>query len=163
MSVYTCKYIFYLAIYLCTAFTARAQQTNTFHIQSDKREIVFKQKDGNHDTLSAEKYNEFYVRIPDSLKTKTIIHVENGQLQALAQENTAKLLYLPGLRYEYVFVESDEDSVVHTLNTGELPKRKGKFVSRINGTSNQEKNTILIQVLFKTGGKPVFQKMYYYR
>jgi hypothetical protein len=117
-----------------------------------KKQLQFYQLGKICDTVSAGKGDLFYLSVPDSLKKQVSVLIENGKLDLVKNDSLVKLSYLPGLRYEGLFVSKDSN-----------PESPFVFKSLINGISTTEKKKILIRIVNKKKDKALLEKEYYFR
>src|SRR5690606_1963388 len=86
------------------------------------------------DTISFDRHDLFYVKVPDTLKNDLAFWIENAQLQFFQADTVLKIKYVPGLRYEAYFLKKDSAEV------------KYKWSNFVNGPAAIEKNKIRIQI-----------------
>lgn len=109
---------------------------------------MFFQKETKSDTIIKDKNDVFYFIVPDSLKKRISVLVENGRLQTTHNDSLVKLNYLAGLKYETFFQKSE--------------KGKQELKTLINGATEYPKQNILLEVLDKETGKVMLKNSFFY-
>jgi hypothetical protein len=95
--------------------------------------VYFFQVGTETDTITEKKGNLFYLVVPDSMKERIAVDVENGQLRLTDNDSIVKLNHVPGIRYESVFVKDPKTQTY-------------EFKTLVNGASGQEGNIIHIKI-----------------
>lgn len=151
------KYIFYFFIFFVSGSTI-SQTPGKIKFQKNSNLIYFFSKNSTTDSVVKGNTDVFYLVIPDSLKRFVSVCVENGKLLKTTNDSLVKLNYMPGLKYESLFViKESEDPVDKKL------KKEFEFISLINGSSSYTKNKMLIQIVNKKEEKVVIENTYIYK
>lgn len=149
------KFIFYLFIFFLSG-TTFSQTLQTIKFQKNSSFIYFFPKEKTDSVISASN-DLFYLLVPDSLKRSIAVYIENGKMTRSNTDSLVQLKYMPGLKYEslYVIKESKDPS-------DKKLKKEFEFISLINGSSSYAKNKILIQIVNKKEEKVVIENTYIY-
>ncbi len=152
---------------LCTS-----QEIPIIRIAKSKTQIYFFQKGIKGDTLVAGKNNFFYLQVPDSLKSSTILVVENGRLLADKNDSLVTLNFLRGLRYESGYSIKKEDASIQKKEMvknqdSDFQQSKQKanyeFLSLISGTAPNPSNEIVIRLVNKKENSVLLENVFYFK
>jgi hypothetical protein len=114
------------------------------------RLVYFFQIGAKTDTVTGKQGNLFCLIVPDSMKERTVINIENGQLRPTDNDSIVKLYHVQGIRYECVFVKD--------------PKTNSyEFKTLVNGASVDEQNTIRIKITDRKDEKVDLENVYFFR
>jgi hypothetical protein len=128
-------------------------------VRADDGLVYFYKKGETGDSILTKRDNQFYLVCRERQKKEILIHVENARLMATENDSTVFADYLPGLKYEVWFVQS-EDSL---SADGKLQTGKMVFTSFLNGTTPLEKNKIRIQIYLKKENELILENVYDYK
>jgi len=125
---------------------------------------MFFQKGETSDTLKKDVNDAFYLIVPDSLKHSVYLSIENGQLRPAGSDSLVKLVHLPGLRYDYIYVfekpYADQDrSKYKALKQNQ----KGSYQSLIAGTSTTPPEQVTVKLLDSRLNKLLYERTWLYR
>lgn len=118
--------------------------------------LIFFQKDRNSDTLYRKDEQVFYLLVSDALKKSLSIEVENGQMISALSDSLVKINYLPGFKYESLFILSESSKT-----KGTLPEYE--FKTRIDGTSVLTQTKISVSFINKATGGLILQNVFFYK
>lgn len=150
------KFIFYFLIFFLSE-TISSQTPQKIKFQKNSSLIYFFPK-AKTDSVISLSNDLFYLVIPDSLKRSIAIYIENGKMIRTSNDSIVQLNYMPGLKYESLYVINEsKDPVDNKL------KKEFEFISLINGSSSYPKNKMLIQVVNKKEEKVVIENTYIYK
>lgn len=133
---------------------SNSQILKKFKIKKNNSLIYFFQKENKNDTLSLTKNNLFYLIIPDTLKDKISVFIDNAMLQKTENDSLLSLKYMPGLKYESFYEVNEQIQFKATR-----PKQYD-FKTLINGTSILYKNTICIQLVKRIEGLVIIKNFF---
>jgi len=128
-------------------------------VRTDDGLIYFYKKGLTGDSVLTKNNNQFYLACRERQKRDILIHIENARLMAGENDSLVYAEYLPGLKYEAWFVQSD-DSLGGDLS---MPKGKMVFTSFLNGTTQGDKTKVRIQIYLKKENELVLTNEYYYK
>ncbi len=150
------KFIFYLFIFYLSG-TLSSQTPQKIKFQKNSSLIYFFPK-GKTDSVISTSKDLFYLVVPDSLKRSIAIYIENGKMIRSANDSIVQVSYMPGLKYESLYViKESKDPIDNKL------KKEFEFISLINGSSSYTKNKLLIQIVNKKEEKVVIENVYIYK
>jgi len=124
-----------------------SQEIQIFHFKKEHA-FVFFQKGTKSDTIIKNKNDVFYFIVPDSLKNRISVLVENGQLQTTSNDSLVKLNYLFGMKYETFFQKN---------GNGEQ-----KLRTLTNGATEHPRQNILLEVLDRKTGNMILKNTFFY-
>lgn len=150
------KFIFYLFIF-CLSVTLSAQ-TPTIKFQKNLQIVYFFPKNTLTNSIINSSSDLFYLVVPDSLKKNISIRVENARLLKTGNDSIVKINYMPGLKYESMYVIEESQ-----IPNSKKIKKEFNFITLINGTATNPKNEIHIQIINKKEEKPVIEDLYFYQ
>lgn len=154
------KVIFFLVIFFCfNTSIIFSQKIEKIKFQKNTTTIYFYQKGVFHDTISENFGNSFYLLVPDSLKKDIIIFIENGRLTKTSNDSIVKLYPMPGLNYESQFLIKE---MVSELDYKKIQKQF-QLISLINGTSNVQKDKIIIKITSKKENGIILENTFFYK
>jgi len=151
--------LFLLVLTLLSGNKARSQPVEKIKFQKNQELIYFFKTGATSDTLFKNKSHFFYLMVPDSLRPRFSLLVENGRLMPASSDSLLKFEYLPGLKYETFYVKTapvqnagspGESSASYELNT------------MINGSTDKPKNMIVIRISDKKEEKALLENIFYY-
>jgi len=151
----SCTFSF-LILFASSCFSY-AQGSQKIKFAKDNSLVYFFQVDEKSDTISKNIADRFYFIVPDSLKSSTIISVDNGRLIQTKNDSILQFNYLPGLRYESLFLKKDFNALK------EIPSKQFDFKTQVNGPCNLEKTKILIQVIDRKSDNILIENVYWWR
>jgi hypothetical protein len=147
-----------ISIILCLMLmSVVAQPTGKIRFKRSGLEIFFFQKGKKSDTIIKEKSDEFYIHIPDALKDSVSILTDNAQLSFIS-DTIVRIGYFPGLKYESLYLQSDEFRIDSTNN-----EKRYNFRTFINGTSDFERKKIRVTFYNKLLFQTILMNEFYYR
>ncbi|MBL7919754.1 MAG: hypothetical protein JNJ40_05535 [Bacteroidia bacterium] len=150
------KFISYVFIFFLSG-TLNSQTPQKIKFQKNSLLIYFFPKEKADSVISSSK-NLFYLVIPDSLKRSIAVYIENGKMIRSSNDSIVQVSYMPGLKYESLYViKESKDPVDNKL------KKEFEFISLINGSSSYTKNKLLIQIVNKKEEKVVIENVYVYK
>ncbi len=150
------KFIFYFLIF-CLSGSISSQTPQKIKFQKNSSLIYFFPK-AKTDSVISLSNDLFYLVIPDSLKKSSAIYIENGKMIRTNNDSIVQLNYMPGLKYESLYVIKESKDLVNNKL-----KKEFEFISLINGSSSYPKNKMLIQVVNKKEEKVVIENTYIYK
>lgn len=128
-------------------------------VRADDGLVYFYKKGDAGDSVLNKANNQFYLVCKARQKKNVRFHIENARLMPAENDSTVFAEYLPGLKYEAWFVQSED-----SLNVdGKMQKGKLVFTSFLNGTTPLEKNKIRIQIYLKKDNELILENLYYYK
>ena len=151
------KYIFYFIIFLITG-TLNSQTAQKLKFQKNTSLIYFFPKSITADSVIKSTNNLFYFVVPDSLKKHITIYVENAKLLKTGNDSIVKLNYMPGLKYESLFIIKELPPAAGSKNFTKV----FDLISLINGPSSYQKNKMLIQIINKKEEKVLVENVFIY-
>lgn len=108
------KFIFYFLIF-CFSATLSSQTPQKIKFQKNSSSIYFFQK-GKVDSVITTSNDLFYLVVPDSLKKSIAVYIENGKMTRSANDSIVQVSYMPGLKYESLYViKESKDSIDNKL------------------------------------------------
>lgn len=147
-------------VFFITHGVLTAQPVPSIHLKKDLSRIYFFQKGSKSDTIQKNKNDLFYLLVPDSLKDRISVIVENGRLQPAANDSLVTLELLKGLSYESLYSAAPE----HQVSPLSSQQQRRYLRSFINGTSAAEPgNTIRIRIWNVKEEKTVLENVFYYK
>ncbi|MBA3679869.1 MAG: hypothetical protein H0W73_01585 [Bacteroidetes bacterium] len=151
------KVIFYAFIFFISGSIC-SQTPQKIKFQKNSTLIYFFPKESKTDSFISTSNDLFYLVVPDSLKRSIAIYVENGKILRSGNDSIVRLSYLPGLKYESLYV------IKETKDPGDKKlKKEFEFISLINGASSYAKNKMLVQIINKNEEKVVIENVYIYK
>lgn len=156
MSYYKIIKIVLLANFFATAIKA---QPNVFYVKAGNEWVYFYKTGRKEDSILSKHNNQFRLVCKQQQKKNLLIHIDNARLMPSGNDSTVFAEYLPGLKYEAWFVQS-EDSL---SADGTLQKGKMVFTSFLNGTTQVDKNRIRIQIYLKKENELILENVYDYK
>lgn len=134
-------------------------QSKVFKVEAANEWVYFYKKGAVTDSTLNSKNNQFFLVCKEVNKKNLLVYVENARFKPTKNDSLICLEYLPGLKYEAWFVNS-EDSIIAN---GKTQKGKMVFTSFLNGTSQLHPNNILIQIYLKKENELLISNEYYYQ
>jgi hypothetical protein len=149
------NYILYFVLLISGTGWTQSPDKIKFAKNSDL--IYFFQVGTKSDTISKGVSDKFYLIVPDSLKESILFSLDNAQL--IRSENDSMVIcnYLPGLRYESIFLNRGQDDL------GEELLNIYEFKTLVNGTSVINKKKIIIQVIDRRKNKVLMENEFFVR
>jgi hypothetical protein len=97
--------------------------------------------------------------VPDSIKKDITIFTENGRLVKTSNDSIVKLYHMSGLNYEsqYIIKESSSQAGFKKI------QKQFQLISLINGTSNVQKNKIIIKFTSKKESGLILENTFFYK
>lgn len=139
--------------------TSLKAQPNVFYIKAENEWIYFYKTGQKADSVLTKHNNQFYLVCKESQKKNLLIQIDNARLMPMGNDSTVFAEYLPGLKYEAWFVQS-EDSL---SADGTIQKGKMVFTSFLNGTTQTDKTRIRIQIYLKKENELILENVYRYK
>ena len=156
MVYYKIIQIVLLANFIASALKA---QPKVFYIKAGNEWIYFYKTGQKGDSVITKHNNEFRLVCKEHQKKNLLIQIDNARLMPLGNDSTVFAEYLPGLKYEAWFVQSDDSLSAE----GTLQKGKMVFTSFLNGTTQVDKTRIRIQIYLKKENELILENVYYYK
>jgi hypothetical protein len=147
---------------LCFSATASAQGPAKIKFAKDQGFIYFFLKGDKTDTIVKDRSDIFYLLVNDSLKNSFNLCVENGRLVKTSNDSLVKFEYLPGLKYETFYSKRSPGSAVDAGIDKKRPPAS-ELNTMINGTTDRQKNTILIRITDRREEKVLIENLFYYK
>jgi hypothetical protein len=154
------KVIFFLVIFFSfNVSIIFSQKIEKIKFQKNTSTIYFYQKGVFYDTISENFGNSFYLLVPDSIKKDITIFTENGRLVKTSNDSIVKLYHMSGLNYEsqYIIKESSSQAGFKKI------QKQFQLISLINGTSNVQKNKIIIKITSKKESGLILENTFFYK
>jgi hypothetical protein len=154
------KVIFFLVIFFSfNVSIIFSQKIEKIKFQKNTSTIYFYQKGVFYDTISENFGNSFYLLVPDSIKKDITIFTENGRLVKTSNDSIVKLYHMSGLNYEsqYIIKESSSQAGFKKI------QKQFQLISLINGTSNVQKNKIIIKFTSKKESGLILENTFFYK
>ena len=150
---------FFVILFCFNSSIIRSQKLEKIKFQKNSSVIYFFQKGVSRDTISKNSGDLFYLLVSDSLKKDIIIFIENGRLAKTLNDSIVKLYHMPGLKYESQFF------IKETVSEEDLKKIQKQFqlISLINGTSNVQKDKIIIKITSKKENGLIIENAFFYK
>lgn len=133
---------------ILAVISLNAQLPDKIKFKKENNGFFFFQKGNTTDTISLNRGDLFYLHVGDSLKKTISILVENASMWPVQGDTTIQLRYVPGIRYEHVYIKEQAHATGYT------------FKSLVNGSAVVEKNKILIQVFDKRKEDIILENRY---
>jgi hypothetical protein len=118
-----CFFVFFSPYYL-------SAQQQKIRFKKSEAFVYFFQKDNKSDTIEKGKNDLFYLIVPDSLKERLSIYVDNGQLLATFNDSIVRLNRMSGLKYESIYIQENSKDL-----NGDQALKKYTFTTLIDGTA----------------------------
>ncbi len=139
--LYCMKYTLLITL-LTLSLLINAQEV--IKIKREDNRFLFHQIEKKSDTISATNYNQFFIKLPDSLRNVLQINIENGLFKSTNKNsNNYQLVFVRGIKYSH----NKPDSIFNTLLEGScVPSQKIKIT--IYNTLSQKTlltNTLIVK------------------
>lgn len=105
----------FISVLLLFSFYIHAQQI--IKVRKVDNRFLFFQLGQQHDVLTKDKNDLFYIKLPDSLKYNLQINVENGHFTKTSNDTIFKLIPIKGMKYSHTLI----DTSFQTLLEGVCP------------------------------------------
>lgn len=144
-------------LFLSTAPLLQAQEPATIRFAREKNQLYFFQTGEKSDTISKGRGDLFFMVIPDTLKNVLRINIDNALMEPGSGDSLYRLLYMPGLRYELIFIDSvkalpgDKNEVFYRLKV------------RINGAALLPAPVIRIEFVDRRRDRRLLENDFYFR
>ncbi|MCU0359993.1 MAG: hypothetical protein MUF75_04630 [Bacteroidia bacterium] len=126
-------------------------------VRAEEGLIYFYKKGPVTDSTFTKTNTLFYLVCKPSQQRNILIGIDNARLMASKNDSLVYAEYLPGLKYEAWFVQS-EDSL---SADGTIQKGKMVFTSFLNGTTQVDTSRIRIQIYLKKENELILENTYY--
>jgi hypothetical protein len=152
--------LFLLVLTLLSGNKTRSQPIEKIKFQKNQERIYFFKTGARSDTLFKNTSHFFYLMVPDSLRPRFSLLVDNGRLMPAGSDSLLKFEYLPGLKYETFYVKTA--ALQNTGKQGEGVASQ-ELSTLINGSTDKPKNMIVIRISDKKEEKALLENIFYYR
>jgi len=152
------RFLFFF-VFLFFITTSFSQGELKMKVVANNGLVHFYKKGESGDSIISKHNNQFYLVCKERQKKNLLIHIDNARLMPLGNDSTVFAEYLPGLKYEAWFVQSDDSLSAE----GTLQKGKMVFTSFLNGTTQVDKTRIRIQIYLKKENELILENVYYYK
>jgi hypothetical protein len=151
------NFFFFILFFFVT--TGYSQNKPKVVVRANDGLVYFYKEGVNADSTLTKEYASFYLICRERQKNNVLIYIDNARLMATENDSTVYAEYLPGLKYEAWFVQS-EDSLGAE---GKIQRGKMVFTSFLNGTTQVEKHKIRIQIYLKKENELILENVYDYK
>ena len=144
--------------------TLFSQTIDKIKFARSSQHFLFFQKGLQSDTIKKGISDVFYFVLPDTSKTDLFISVQNGRLKKNNNDSTLTFEFLPGLKYETLYVKSEAE--VTPGNQKKSLEKKSmplELITQINGTSELPSPSVKITVNSKKQQQVVLENIFYFK
>ncbi|MDI1355476.1 MAG: hypothetical protein PSX36_11180 [bacterium] len=146
----------YLSLFLLTgSFIFKAQEPQKIRFSKQSEFIYFFQVGPKSDSIIKNRSDRFYFLVQDSLKQNIFIEVENGMFSRTDNDSILKLDFLPGIKYETVYLKNQEPAYKE-----KKPNSRFELTTRVNGASEFDKRKIRIRVMDKRRNEILMESVF---
>lgn len=143
-------------LFLLILNASPAQSVEKIKFKKQNSLLYFFQKGAKSDTIVKNKSDLFYLVVPDTLKDKIIIFVDNGQLLPTPNDSIVKLNFVRGFNYESLFLPEEQSAA------GADKKKQFHFKTLVNGTSLQPINSVRFKIVNKKEDGVIIENVFFY-
>ncbi len=133
-----------------------AQTVEKIKFKKQNSLLYFFQKGTQSDTIVKNKNDLFYLVVPDTLKDKIVIFVDNGQLLSTPNDSIVKLNFVMGFNYESFFLPEEQRALTTHA------KKQFHFKTLVNGTSLQPINSVRFKIVSKNEGTVIIENVFFF-
>jgi len=150
-------------LFFLASKSASAQPIEKIKFAKNATLIYFFQKGPKSDSVIKNKSDLFYLLVPDSMKASFSLIIDNGRLTKTTNDSVFKLENMPGLKYETFYQKSEAPSnTPNRHNNHQSLPPVYELQTLINGTTEKERNTILIRITDKKNEKLILENNFYF-
>ena len=139
-----------------TCGVIRAQETQKIRFSKNSDMVYFFQIGNKSDNVIKNESDRFYFVLNDSLKANIYLDVENGKFNRTENDSILKLEFLPGMKYETVYLKKAEEGQVANS------KSHLELKTQVNGASEFDKYRIRIRVVDRRRNEILMENVYRY-
>lgn len=151
--------VLFFSFFLLFITASYSQSELKMKVRAENGLVYFYKKGESGDSVLTKHNNQFYLVCKEPQKKNLLIHIDNARLMPLGNDSTVFAEYLPGLKYEAWFVQSEDSlSADRTIQKGKMV-----FTSFLNGTTQVDKTRIRIQIYLKKENELILENVYDYK
>lgn len=143
-------------LFLLILNASSAQSVEKIKFKKQNSLLYFYQKGPKSDTIVKNKSDLFYLVVPDTLKDKIVIFVDNGQFISTPNDSIVKLNFVPGFNYESFFLPEEQRALTTHA------KKQFHFKTLVNGTSLQPINGVRFKIVNKKEDAVIIENVFFY-
>jgi len=161
------KVLFILLLHNSCIFfntTLFSQTIDKIKFARSSQHFLFFQKGLQSDTIKKGISDVFYFVLPDTSKTDLFISVQNGRLKKNNNDSTLTFEFLPGLKYETMYIKSEiSETLLHQKKSIEKKSLSFELITQINGTSELPSPSVKITVNSKKQQQVLLENNFYFQ